>query len=68
MIMPIIIESEHWEKWLGEEPANDNDFKAMLVPFPSQRMSAWPVDKRVGNVKNDSADLIERSVVQATFI
>ena len=66
--MPVIIGSENWEKWLGEEPVNDNELKTMLAPFPSQRLSAWPVDKRVGNVKNDSADLIERAVVQATLI
>ena len=64
--MPVIIGSEHWEKWLGEEAANDNELKAMLTPFPSQRMASWPVDRRVGNVKNDAADLIERTQVQAT--
>jgi hypothetical protein len=43
--MPVIIGSEDWEKWLGEEPANDNELKAMLKPFPSERMKAWPVNK-----------------------
>lgn len=66
--MPVIIGSENWEKWLGEEPANDNELKAMLTPFPSQRMSAWPVDKRVGNVKNDMPELIERAAIQASLI
>jgi putative SOS response-associated peptidase YedK len=48
----------------GEEPANDNEPKAMLKPFPSERMSAWPVGKAVGNVKNDGPDLIERAAVR----
>jgi putative SOS response-associated peptidase YedK len=56
------------EKWLGEEPANDNELKAMLKPFPSERMSVWPIGKAVGNVKNDTADLIERDTEQATLL
>jgi putative SOS response-associated peptidase YedK len=66
--MPVILGYEDWEKWLGEEPANDNELKAMLKPFPSERMSAWPVTKTVGNVKNDAPDLIERTAVQASLI
>ncbi len=66
--MPVIIGSENWEKWLGEEPTNDNELKAMLAPFPAQRLSAWPVDKSVGNVKNDGAELIERAQVQQTLL
>jgi hypothetical protein len=56
------------EKWLGEEPANDNELKTMLKPFPSERMSAWPVGKAVGSVKNDTPDLIERAANQASPI
>jgi putative SOS response-associated peptidase YedK len=65
---PVIIGSENWEKWLVEEPANDNELKAMFAPFPSQRLSAWPVDKRVGNVKNDNAELIDRTVVKGALL
>ena len=25
----------------------------MLGPYPAERMTMWPVDKRVGNVKNN---------------
>ena len=39
--------------------ATDDELKAMLRPYPSERMTLWPVDKRVGNVRNDSADLFE---------
>jgi putative SOS response-associated peptidase YedK len=66
--MPVIIGAENWEKWLGEEAANDNELKAMLTPFPGQRLTAWPVDQRVGNVKNDTADLIEKAAVQKTLL
>ena len=32
----------------------------MLQPFPAQLMAAYPVSPKVGNVKNDGPDLIER--------
>lgn len=66
--MPVIIGSENWNKWLGEEAGYDNELKAMLAPFPAPRLTAWPVDQRVGNVKNDTADLIERAAVQAALL
>jgi len=31
--MPAIIEPGDWSKWLGEEPAHDEELKAMLKPF-----------------------------------
>jgi len=30
----------------------------MLVPYPSERMTCWPVSMRVGNVKNNDPSLI----------
>jgi len=66
--MPIILGTENWEKWLGEEAADDNVLKAMLKPFPSERMTAWPIGKAIGDVKNDTADLIERAAEQASLL
>lgn len=57
--MPVIIGAEDWAAWLGEDPLSDP--AALLKPFPAARMTMWPVDKRVGNVKNQSADLAEPS-------
>jgi hypothetical protein len=31
----------------------------MLRPYPGERMTMRPVDRRVGNVHNDSADLLD---------
>jgi putative SOS response-associated peptidase YedK len=31
----------------------------LLRPFPAEQMIAWKVDKAVGNVGNDSAQLLE---------
>ena len=57
--MPVILPSDCWLAWLGEVRASESELKAMLIPYPSERMTLWPVDKRVGNVRNDSPDLFE---------
>jgi hypothetical protein len=31
----------------------------LLRPFDADKMTAWNVDKAVGNVKNDTCDLLE---------
>jgi putative SOS response-associated peptidase YedK len=56
--MPVIIGPEDWAAWLGEEPASDPEI--LLKSFPPERMTLWPVNKRVGNVRNDDQSLIER--------
>ena len=48
-----------WPAWLGEEPADLPDLKALLAPYPYDDMIAWPVSQRVGNVKNNDPSLIE---------
>ena len=58
--MPVILGFEDWPKWLGEEPANGSELKTLLRPFPSERLAMWAVDRKVGNVKNEGPELIER--------
>ena len=55
--MPVIIGAEDWAAWLGEELLADP--AALLKPFPPERMTHWPVDKRVGSVKNQGPELAE---------
>jgi putative SOS response-associated peptidase YedK len=57
--MPAVLKPEAWSLWLGEEPAEQADLRAMLKPFPSEEMTCWPVSSRVGNVRNNDATLIE---------
>ena len=57
--MPVVLKPETWPAWLGEAPATPGDLKAMLGPYPSEDMIAWPVSARVGNVKNNDPGLIE---------
>lgn len=57
--MPVILPEPDWARWLGEEPADVDELKALLKPYPAGELRIWPVDKRVGNVKNNDPSLIE---------
>jgi putative SOS response-associated peptidase YedK len=55
--MPVILEPDHWDAWLT---AKDTAAPlTMLQPFPAQLMVAYPVSPKVGNVKNDTPDLVQ---------
>ncbi len=54
--MPVIIEPTDWPIWLGE---TRGDFGALLRPAPEDVLRVWPVDKKVGDVKNDGPELLE---------
>jgi putative SOS response-associated peptidase YedK len=54
--MPVILERKDWPVWLGE---TDGDVLALLRPAGEDVLRFWPVDKKVGNVRNDGPDLIE---------
>jgi putative SOS response-associated peptidase YedK len=57
--MPVILPPEKWAVWLDEEPVEEATLKGLLAPYPAEQMTMWPVDKRVGNVKNNDPSLIE---------
>ena len=59
--MPVIIERVDWPLWLGEA---DGDVAALLRPTAEDVLRFWPVDKKVGNVRNDGPELI-RAIAQS---
>jgi putative SOS response-associated peptidase YedK len=58
--MPVILGPEHWAAWLGEEECEPT---SLLAPFPAERMNCWPVDKKVGNVKCNDSDCVEKITI-----
>jgi putative SOS response-associated peptidase YedK len=56
--MPVIIPAKDYDRWLqpGDPARPPVD---LLRPFDADKMTAWNVDKAVGNVKNDTCDLLE---------
>jgi putative SOS response-associated peptidase YedK len=57
--MPVVLKPDAWPTWLGEEPPELARLKALLAPYPSTKMTCWPVSARGGNVKNNDPSLIE---------
>jgi putative SOS response-associated peptidase YedK len=58
--MPVVLAPEIWLRWLGEEPADPRELKALLAPYPSAEMTCWPVSLRIGSVRNNDPSLIAR--------
>ncbi len=60
--MPLILPAEHWDAWL--DPARSADDVAALLAPPSQALvralEFRPVGPAVGNVNNDSPDILRR--------
>jgi putative SOS response-associated peptidase YedK len=56
--MPVILAELDWSKWLGEEPATEDELLAMLRPCPNEVLKIWPVNNAVGNVRNNGPHLI----------
>jgi putative SOS response-associated peptidase YedK len=56
--MPVLLEPKDYDRWLeAGDPARPP--VDMLRPYPAERMRAWPVSDRVGNVRNNDAGLLE---------
>jgi putative SOS response-associated peptidase YedK len=53
--MPVILEPADWPLWLGEAPG---DPASLTRPSAEDLLQLWPVDKRVGNVRNDGPELL----------
>jgi putative SOS response-associated peptidase YedK len=56
--MPVLVERKDYERWLdASNPAQPP--VDLLKPYPAEKMRAWPVTSRVGNVRNNDAGLLE---------
>lgn len=56
--MPVLLTPNHWPAWLGETAADEHELRGMLRPYPDAAMTIWPVDRRIGNTRNDGPDLL----------
>ncbi|MGB6446409.1 MAG: SOS response-associated peptidase family protein, partial [Xanthobacteraceae bacterium] len=55
--MPVILLERDWPRWLGEEPAGEDELLALLKSCPDDALKIWHVGKAVGNVKNTGPQL-----------
>src|SRR5437763_146041 len=57
--MPVILPPENWALWLGEEEATPQQLLALLNACPAELIRVYPVGTAVGNVRNDTLDLLQ---------
>ena len=55
--MPAILEPRSYERWLGLVP-NPHD---LLITYPPEPMTMWPISTRVNKPENDDPSLLDRA-------
>lgn len=53
---PLLVDPADWARWL--DPAVEDPGADLLVPGTPGVLDAWPVDRAVGNVRNDGPHLV----------
>jgi putative SOS response-associated peptidase YedK len=54
--MPAMLEPATYDRWLGLEP----DPRDLLITYPSEPMTMWPISTRVNKPENDDPSLLDR--------
>ena len=69
--MPVILAQRDYERWLEPEGESGGDPARppvdLLRPYPAERMRAWQVSQRVGNVRNNDPELLEQAAPERLF-
>jgi putative SOS response-associated peptidase YedK len=53
--MPVIIAPDNYDRWLANIEPDPHD---LLVPYPSEPMTMWPISTRVNKPDNDDAAIL----------
>ena len=53
--MPVILHPADYRRWLSDDP----DPRDLLVPFPAELMTMWPIDRKVGSPRNNKPDILD---------
>ena len=56
--MPAILKQDDEERWLSGDPLSRDDLEELLVPYPCEEMTAYPVSSQVNNPARDEEQLI----------
>jgi putative SOS response-associated peptidase YedK len=57
--MPLLVERERYGTWLDPQLDDPQALRELLVPAAPGLLTAYPVSKAVGNVRNNSPALVE---------
>jgi putative SOS response-associated peptidase YedK len=63
--MPVVLETDAIERWLDRTASEPGQLEAMLRPAAPGVLACYPVERRVGDVRNDDARLLEPVVLEA---
>jgi putative SOS response-associated peptidase YedK len=55
--MPVVLDKANWDRWLGRDPAEPGELRAMLEPSDVE-LDIYAVVPLVNNVRNDGPELI----------
>jgi putative SOS response-associated peptidase YedK len=55
--MPAILEPRSYNRWLSDEP----DPHELLISYPSEHMTMWPISTPVNKPENDDPSLLDRA-------
>ncbi len=58
--MPVILHHDDYELWLNEDERKRELLKDLLLPYPADEMTSYPVSTLVNNIRRQGADLIEQ--------
>jgi putative SOS response-associated peptidase YedK len=61
--MPAILQPGIYERWLGSAPDPDD----LLITYPSEPMTMWPISMRVNAPENDDPSLLDRTMDQSDW-
>lgn len=56
-----LLPGDKWDVWLDPEPSGADQVDALIASTPTPHLTPVKVDMAVGNLRNDSPDLV-RSV------
>jgi putative SOS response-associated peptidase YedK len=57
--MPVILPEREYKTWLQPDEALVTELKPLLIPYPSEEMTAYPVSRLVNNPANESPSCIQ---------
>jgi putative SOS response-associated peptidase YedK len=56
--MPVILPSDAYAQWLDPAPRQAADLQKLLVPFPAEAMTAYPISTLVNKPENDRPEIV----------
>jgi putative SOS response-associated peptidase YedK len=64
---PVVLERDTWERWLDPGVDDRGELESLLRPSREGTLVHYPVDRAVGNVRNDRPDLLDEVALPLTL-